>query len=227
MIAAVAPMSMSEERLRGSLDLLASTMLSSRAIVVGKWLGTLRLVFLLLAGPGLVTLALATSHLTPSAIPAWATQGSIVQLSIGTRIAVFATVLLTIIAHGALLTSLGLFLAIWLERQSRAIAINVCALIILAVGWPLVAIAIGGGPGSDRFMMLSPLFGVIELMEGLAAPWRYVNRALHGWTVFWDAEVAVLALGLLWLSVGIFDGCFGRNESGNGRCWRTLSSCSP
>ena len=34
---------MAEERQRGSLDILAATALSTRAIVIGKWLGTFRL----------------------------------------------------------------------------------------------------------------------------------------------------------------------------------------
>ena len=67
MLSAVAPMSMSEERQRGSLDLLATTTLSTPSIVIGKWLGTLRLVLLLAIGPGLVAVALATAHKTPTA----------------------------------------------------------------------------------------------------------------------------------------------------------------
>ena len=61
MFSAVAPMSMAEERQRGSLDLLAATTLSTPTIVLGKWLGTLRLVLLLAIGPGLLGLALATA----------------------------------------------------------------------------------------------------------------------------------------------------------------------
>ena len=53
MLSAVAPTSMAEERQRGSLDILAATALSTRAIVVGKWLGTFRLAGFLGAGTGL------------------------------------------------------------------------------------------------------------------------------------------------------------------------------
>ena len=67
MLSAVAPMSMSEERQRGSLDLLAATTLSTPTIVLGKWLGTLRLVPLLAIGPGLVGFALATAYKAPAA----------------------------------------------------------------------------------------------------------------------------------------------------------------
>ncbi len=68
MLSAVAPTSMAEERQRGSLDLLATTTLSTRSIVLGKWLGTLRFVPLLALGPGLLGLAMATAHKTPLAV---------------------------------------------------------------------------------------------------------------------------------------------------------------
>ena len=53
MLAAIAPTSMAEERQRGSLDILAATALSTRAIVIGKWLGTFRLVLLIDHRPGI------------------------------------------------------------------------------------------------------------------------------------------------------------------------------
>src|SRR5262249_61024307 len=61
-LSAVAPLSMAEERQRGSLDVVVATPLSTRAIVLGKWWGTFRLVPLLALGPGLMTLALATAR---------------------------------------------------------------------------------------------------------------------------------------------------------------------
>ena len=63
MLAAIAPTSMAEERQRGSLDLLAATALSTRDIVIGKWLGTFRLVWPMTIGPGLLALAMATARL--------------------------------------------------------------------------------------------------------------------------------------------------------------------
>ena len=62
MLSAAAPLSMSEERQRGSLDVLVATPLSTGAIVLGKWWGTFRLVPLLAIGPGLMALALATAQ---------------------------------------------------------------------------------------------------------------------------------------------------------------------
>ncbi len=58
-LSASAPMSLSEERQRGSLDVLMATPLSTRSIVVGKWLSVFRIVPWLAAGPALIGLALA------------------------------------------------------------------------------------------------------------------------------------------------------------------------
>ena len=62
MLSVLAPMSLSEERQRGSLDVLIATPLSTWAIVLGKWWGTFRLVPVLAIGPGLMAFALATAR---------------------------------------------------------------------------------------------------------------------------------------------------------------------
>jgi ABC-type transport system involved in multi-copper enzyme maturation permease subunit len=60
-LSASAPTSLSEERQRGSLDVLMATPLSTRSIVVAKWLSVFRTVPWLAAGPALLGLALALS----------------------------------------------------------------------------------------------------------------------------------------------------------------------
>ena len=65
-LSAVAPMALSEERQRGSLDLLAATTLSTRVIVVGKWLGTFRLILFWTLGPA-TDLDLEQRRLQPAA----------------------------------------------------------------------------------------------------------------------------------------------------------------
>ena len=129
MLAAIAPTSMAEERQRGSLDLLAVTTLSSRAIVFGKWLGTFRLVLLLFIAPGMMALAMATANshrfiVAPRAgVPAeFLRVVPFVARSFGVVV-----VIATIIAHGALITSIGVALGVWIKRQGRAIASSVGA----------------------------------------------------------------------------------------------------
>ena len=47
-------------------------------------------------------------------------------------------VIATILAHGALITSIGLALAVWIKRQSRAIAMSVGSFILVTAAWPIV-----------------------------------------------------------------------------------------
>jgi ABC-type transport system involved in multi-copper enzyme maturation permease subunit len=209
MLSVVAPMSMSEERQRGSLDLLATTTLSTRTIVIGKWLGTFRLVPMLAIGPGLVGLAMATGDKKPPVGPTLPPFNTAGVFSSGTLLYCAALLVVTILVHGALLTSLGLALATWIPRQSRAIAISVCLFVTLAIGWPILAEASRRSNNALGFACLSPIMaagGSADVLT-IRASWF---RAVPWWTTFWDVEVGVLAVGLLWLTVRTFDGCFGR-----------------
>jgi len=209
MLSAVAPMSMSEEHQRGSLDILAATPLSTRTIVLGKWCGTFRMVPLLAIGPGLLALALATAREVPPPPPGpgvgpW-------ELSLGYRLFAAALLVATILAHGAATTSVGLALAIWIKRQSRAIAISVGLLVLVAVGWPFLVGLLGGpdrvGPGLSA---LSPIFGTGFFPVLLAMRRADEFRDLLSWAAFWVVEVTLLAAGILWLTIRTFDRCFGR-----------------
>jgi ABC-type transport system involved in multi-copper enzyme maturation permease subunit len=211
MLAAVAPLSMSEERQRGSLDLLAATALSTPAIVIGKWLGALRLVPLLAIGPGLVTLALATAFkpfLTVSAPPGMMPD-FYERLARGELLFGAALVPATIFVHGALIASIGVMLATWIKRQSRAIATSVVLAVMIGAGWPLLIGAGRMGPHGRGMACLSPVMAAWNLGETLSSR-LIMFRDVLWWTTFWDIECLVMALGLLWLTVRTFDGCFGR-----------------
>ena len=60
-------------------------------------------------------------------------------IPLGPRIAGVFLVIATILAHGALLTSIGLALAVWIKRPSRAIASSVGLFILIAAAWPILA----------------------------------------------------------------------------------------
>jgi len=211
MLCAVAPMSMSEEHQRGSLDVLAATPVSTRTIVLGKWWGTFRMVPLLAIGPGLMALALATAHEVPSPAPAGPGPGVNQKLTLGYRLFGAAVLVATILAHGAATTSVGLALAIWIKRQSRAIAISVGLSVMVAVGWPFLVLLLGGrGPSRDALGLaaLSPIFCTAYL-GGLALRLDELRDFLW-WAAFWVVQVSLLALGILWLTVRTFDRSFGR-----------------
>jgi ABC-type transport system involved in multi-copper enzyme maturation permease subunit len=209
MLSAVAPMSMSEERQRGSLDLLAATTLSTPTIVLGKWLGTLRLVALLLVAPALMGFALATADKVPRPIPAGSAPRYYAEISGGALLVGAGLVVATVLVHGALIASVGLALATWMRRQGRAIAFGVGFAVMVGAGWPILIIASRMGPDGQGIASLSPIASVGNLVGNLTNRLRYFLD-YHWWTAFWDLECLVLALGLLWLTVRTFDGCFGR-----------------
>jgi ABC-2 family transporter protein len=211
MLSAVSPLSMSEERARGSLDLLAATALSTPAIVIGKWLSTFRLVPFLAIGPGLVGLALATAYKSPS--QATRAPGMLPdfyeQMSRGELLLGVALLVATILVHGALIASIGLAFATWIKQQGRAIAATVTVAVMISAGWPILAGIGRVGIHEWGVTHLSPVVAAGTLSELLSV--RLASRLdLLWWTAFWDIECMVAALGLLWLSVRTFDVCFGR-----------------
>ena len=209
MLSAAAPTSMAEERQRGTLDLLAATTLSTPAIVVGKWLGALRQVAPVAIGPGLLGFALALAVKGPQTFPAWVPARYHGVLSDGALLFGACLVIVTILAHGALIASIGLALAVWIARQSRAIGLSVGLAVLVGAGWPILVFS--RGPGADRegVAYLSPVVAVIELIQVIIDRRRSGSNALW-WITFWDIECLALALGLLWLTVRTFHRQFDR-----------------
>jgi len=113
--------SLAEERVRGSLDMLLTTPLSTRTILVGKWLGTF-------GQSGRVVV-------WPAAV------GGIVVVGSGLWISYFLLLGL-ILAYIAAITSLGLALATWVSRLGRAVAVCVSAYAVFSIGWMLMVMGI-------------------------------------------------------------------------------------
>ncbi len=184
LLSALAPTSMTEERQRGSLDVLAATALSTRAIVVGKWLGTFRLAVPLCVAPGLLALAMATAWSdTTGAYLVGPNAEVSSESSIGIRLFGVLMLIATILAHSALITSIGLALAVWIKRQSRAIALSVGLFVLVIAAWPIfvsIAFDFGSGYGSNvsqDVAFLSPVVacaGFIALLVNQTS--RFVER---------------------------------------------------
>jgi ABC-type transport system involved in multi-copper enzyme maturation permease subunit len=206
MFSVVAPTALSEERQRGSLDVLVATPLSTTAILLAKWWGTFRLVPFLAIGPGLFALAIATARVVRR--PATGIIPNVTDLSLGARLAAAALAAAVILAQGAALVSLGLALATWIKRQARAIAASVVVFVLVAVGWPFLAI-FGPGHRAMGLAALSPIVSSIGLLEGLTSRSDYLAPMLW-WIGLWNIAAAALAIGLLWLAVRTFDEAFGR-----------------
>src|SRR5262249_47809640 len=150
------------------LDLLAATMLSTPTIVLGKWLGVLRLVALLVIGPGLLGIACATAtRVPPPPLPAGvvAPPGYFEELSRAGRRFGAGLCVATILVHGALIASVGLALATWIARQSRAIAMGVGFAVLVGAGWPILIGVSHTGPAGQGLMCLSPIVAVVGFVE--------------------------------------------------------------
>ncbi len=192
MLSVSAATSLSEERVRGSLDVLMATTLSTREIVLGKWLGTFRLVPSLAVLPVLVVLC-----------------------NDGSKPLYLPTILLTLVfvfACGAAITGLGLLMATWCARVGRAVALTVSCYVLVTVGWLFLGIWYHTGPDGEGRMMASPFFCPGELAADLCGSAN--DRGHLGWAVFWTVVYSLAALVFLGVTLATFNRRLGRIEFG-------------
>jgi ABC-type transport system involved in multi-copper enzyme maturation permease subunit len=193
LLSVTAASSLAEERVRGGLDVLMATPLTTRQIVLGKWLGTFRLVPPLAILPCLVILGGARS--TP-----WRGSGAVLM-------AVF------VLCGGAAITSLGLALATWLSRLGRAVGATVTLYLLVAVGWLFLAMMVSrAGPRHEGLLMGSPFFWAGEMSFELYD--RAGDMKNVGWALFWTFAYASAAVALLVATMATFNRCLGRVEAG-------------
>ncbi|QEH34251.1 ABC-2 family transporter protein [Aquisphaera giovannonii] len=138
LLGASAPTSLAEERLRGSLDLLMGTPLSTREIVMGKWRAAFARSF-----PFLLFTAAAGGFIafTAPARPSMSYfyYGSAGETQVTIRDRCLAAVLPStfLIAHAAAITSVGVLSATWIRRTGRAVAACVTTVVLFSAGWEL------------------------------------------------------------------------------------------
>jgi ABC-type transport system involved in multi-copper enzyme maturation permease subunit len=183
--------SLAEERVRGSLDVLLTTPLPTRAIVWGKWWGAFRILPLLTVLPSLLAFSLVLR------------EGRILELFILVPL---------ILAFGAALTSLGLALATWVPRLGRAVAYSVIGYVLVTVAWPFVVVALFSrddvlGPGLASG---SPFFGAAFLTIRLERRFSHDMETIAVWGVFWTVAYLVVAAALYVATLLTFDRCLGR-----------------
>ncbi len=192
MLSVTAATSLTEERVRGSLDVLMATPLSTRDIVLGKWLGTFRLVPSLAVLPVLVVLCGDWSR--------WFYAPTVLLT------------LLFVLTCGAAITGLGLLMATWCSRLGRAVALTVSCYVFVAVGGVFMPMFINGGHSSDGLMMASPFFfagGLAADLCGGGGP-----RDHLAWGIFWTGVYGMAAVAFLGVTLGSFNRCLGRVEFG-------------
>ncbi|WP_165225424.1 ABC transporter permease [Aquisphaera insulae] len=194
LLSVFAPTSLAEERQRGSLDVLLSTPLSTRSIVLGKWCGGFRGVPPLAVLPTLI----AAAHATHTGF-------------------VLAPVLIggLILAYGAAITSLGLALATWLPRMGQAIGLTAGLYVFVSIGaLPIGSLLFGKGLGgaSDGFPAISPFWGVglsTAIFGGATGP-RHDIAVQAAWLTLWIVAYGLVSAGLLVATLKTFNRCLGR-----------------
>jgi ABC-type transport system involved in multi-copper enzyme maturation permease subunit len=231
-LSATAPTTLTEERVRGSLDVLLTTPLPTHAIVLGKWWATYRRILPLVLVPAVAGLFVAVA--TPE-WPAWVPLQLLKRYEPVTKYdRVLGGVLPSafFLAHAAAATSFGLLLATCVRRTGRAVAMSVGGFVVASVGgvvapllvvrplveWWLVHVRTDN---SDVIMVLSQTMIALSPMGSQTAPLDTLRFAQNGHRQFpwqllcWElAFVAFVALFLLGLTLLTFNRCLGRmNES--------------
>jgi hypothetical protein len=124
LVSLAAPTVLAEERVRGSLDVLMATPLSTDRIVLAKWWGAFRVVPSLALLPAIGAIIIAAGELNPG----FRRGGSVpppIPLDTIDRLALACLPVALFLVQGAAVTSLGLALATWVRRLGRAVATSV------------------------------------------------------------------------------------------------------
>lgn len=189
--------SLSEERVRGSLDVLLTTPLSALQILLGKWWGTYRTALLLVLLPGLIAYAAACSA--------------------GNTYALFGAHLLValVLAYAAAITSLGLALATWISRQGRALAWAVASLALLIIVPFLLLAFVRTGRMEEGLASVSPFFGmgILTDMIGRGFGTRFGTDQLFVWDTFWLGVYLTAAVVLFYFTWATFNISLGRIDN--------------
>jgi ABC-type transport system involved in multi-copper enzyme maturation permease subunit len=194
LVTVTATTSLTEERARGTLELILATPLSTRAIVWEKWWGAFRAVPPLAVVPVLTAGALAVVR--------------------GLPLAELAIFVVQILAYGVAGTSLGLALAVWVRLPARALIAGVVLHALVSVGWFFLVYPLSGWDVElvRGLAEASPFAGPAVLtawMRGNYGP-GYASPAL--WAVLWAVVYLLAGLILLAAVVRTFDRCLGRLE---------------
>ncbi len=207
-VSVAAASSLGEERARGSLDLLLATPLSTREIVLGKWLGAYRMVPLLAILPAVVIGRGASLHDWKLL---WVSLLSIAY----------------VLSAGAAITSLGIAMATLISRLGRAAGATVVVYVLVAAGWLMLTAFIITGPSGQGTAMASPFLWAGEMAFDVT---NRPDDTMVGWAIFWTIACALVGFWLLRFTLAEFDRRLGRvqaSSSGTTRLSALLTKSYP
>jgi ABC-type transport system involved in multi-copper enzyme maturation permease subunit len=228
LLSLTAPTVLAEERVRGSLDVLMTTPVSTDRIVLAKWWGAFRVVPALALLPAIGAIWSAASA-QPHPFRLGPASQSPAPLETIDRLALAILPLMIFLVQGAVVTSLGLLLATWIRRLGRAVAASVTLYALFALGW-VILLEIGvelvamfgtglgllqNDPGAEEFfaMILAsgcPLGGQFLPSMLIELPATESRGAFYIGLIVVALVTLLLALVMLSLALVSFDRCMGR-----------------
>jgi hypothetical protein len=120
--------------------------------------------------------------------------------ALGERISIAALVVLTILAHGAAMTGLGLYLGAGIRHRKLAIAGGIGVLLAAAVAWPMFAYWMFDRTHAIGLSLLSPILGVYFLLQHPILDPDELGPILM-WASIWTIALILATMGLLELTI--------------------------
>ncbi len=203
--------SLAEERVRGSLDVLMTTPLTTPSIVWAKWWGAFRVVPLLATLPAINLAVVLTETQFHGVLPPIRTAWGFAPTR-STSWSLALLVVMLIVAYGAAITSLGLALATWISRPGRAAAWCASAIVAMAFVPLFAAVAFIGNDEHGVWLAVgSPFFGSAVLSDMAINTYNSNRRdMLFAPAMMWIVIYILIAMALLAATLGTFDRCLGR-----------------
>jgi ABC-type transport system involved in multi-copper enzyme maturation permease subunit len=180
---------LAEERVRGSLDEVMATPLSTRSLVLGKWWGSCRWGILIAIPAAAITTAKALER-----------NGNLGYV---------AAVVALVLAYSAGFSSMALLFATWIRGTGRAIAASLFVYLLITVGWFFLILFIANHEMGAGIVSLSPFYGVMyPLVYGI---YRVDDSSgVVPFVCLWVWVYLTIAAVCLVLAVATFDRCVGR-----------------
>jgi ABC-type transport system involved in multi-copper enzyme maturation permease subunit len=192
--------SLQEERLRGSMDVLLTTPLSTLQVFWGKWWGSFRLVLRLAVLPTALSfapiLAVFLGRARAEGAPFHNIAGSFLLMPV------------VICCYGAAVVSLGLALAIWIKGPGKAMAASVILYLLPTVGCLLSPLFFHSG---EDFKTLGSSFMAMGYLTIIGLePVPIGVLSVIPWLMVWSIVYAFAAGFISLLAYRSFDRCLER-----------------
>lgn len=207
----------------GGLDVLLATPLSASTIVIGKWWASYRVVPIIAMAAAIPTFVLAVAAPTLPAMPPGfgyvGNPAALLPLRTIDRAAVVAVVVARVLADGAALVALGVWLATRCRKTSTAVVAAVAAFVFVAMIVPTAAevfLLRSDRELSQALGTVSPLGSPIVTLASMFNPYYGTARGILPYQAGWLIASASTAAAIRWRTIRTFDRTMGRMPDGTG-----------